>query len=181
MLYRIRIVDMNMPKKGRLLVTCNHVSFMDAFLVRLASPRPLRFVMYYKIYNLPVIKYFFKWAGCIPIASPREDRKVFERAFCEIEKALENEEAVMIFPEGHISLSGELQTFKGGVEHIIENTPSNVYCISLNNMYGSYFSKSKNKPFFGKLRSTITIKGGRLINYEDVGREHLFQETKRLQ
>lgn len=180
MLYRIRLVDMDIPDKGRLIVTCNHISYLDAFLVRLASPRPLRFIMYYKIYNIPIAKYFFKWVGCIPIASPREDLKVFKKAFKEIEKALRNDEAVMIFPEGHISHSGTLQPFKGGIEHIVNKTPSDVYCMSLNNLYGSYFSRSADKPFFGKLRSTITIRGGRLIKPEDVSRESIFQETERI-
>ncbi len=36
---------------------CNHVSFVDALLIGGAVRRPIRFVMYYKIYNLPVLEF----------------------------------------------------------------------------------------------------------------------------
>jgi 1-acyl-sn-glycerol-3-phosphate acyltransferase len=49
------------------------VSFVDALLIGGAVRRPIRFVMYYKIYNLPVLNFIFRTAGTIPIAGRNED------------------------------------------------------------------------------------------------------------
>src|SRR5690606_40855846 len=57
---------------GPVLLVCNHVSFVDALLIGGAVRRPVRFVMYYRIYNLPVLNFIFRTAGTVPIAARGE-------------------------------------------------------------------------------------------------------------
>ena len=55
-MYRVRHQNLEViPEEGAAVLVCNHVSFVDALLIGGAVRRPVRFVMYYKIYNLPVL------------------------------------------------------------------------------------------------------------------------------
>ncbi|WP_206211539.1 1-acyl-sn-glycerol-3-phosphate acyltransferase, partial [Pseudomonas viridiflava] len=54
-MYRVEHRELDrIPDEGAAVLVCNHVSFVDALLIGGAVRRPIRFVMYYKIYNLPV-------------------------------------------------------------------------------------------------------------------------------
>src|SRR3546814_14947994 len=51
-LYRLRTrgID-NIPDDGPALVVCNHVSYMDALILSASIPRPVRFVLYYRLFR----------------------------------------------------------------------------------------------------------------------------------
>jgi 1-acyl-sn-glycerol-3-phosphate acyltransferase len=147
LLYRIDIrgVEENVPDQGAALIVCNHVSFMDALLVGGAVPRPIRFVMYYKIYNLPVINWAFRAARAIPIAGSKEDPELMERAFAEIDKALAEGELVGIFPEGGLTRDGDIATFRPGVERILAARPVPVVPMALRGMWDSMWSRQDSR------------------------------------
>ena len=58
------------PDDGPALLICNHVSFVDALILAGSIKRPIRFVIYFRIYQLPILSFIFKAANAIPIASP---------------------------------------------------------------------------------------------------------------
>jgi len=61
--YKVNNVGLaNIPEKGAAILACNHVSFVDALLVGGSCRRPVRFVMYYKIFQLPVLNFIFRTA-----------------------------------------------------------------------------------------------------------------------
>lgn len=62
------------PDEGPAVLVCNHVSFVDALIIAGCIRRPVRFVMHYKIYNLPILNYVFKTAKTIPIAGKYENK-----------------------------------------------------------------------------------------------------------
>jgi 1-acyl-sn-glycerol-3-phosphate acyltransferase len=153
LLYRIDIrgVEDNIPREGAALVVCNHVSFMDALLVLGAVPRPIRFVMYYKIYNLPIINLAFRAAGAIPIAGAKEDAALMERAFAQVDAALAAGELVGIFPEGGLTRDGEIATFRPGVERILAARPVPVVPMALRGMWKSMWSRRNQTADGGRL------------------------------
>lgn len=167
--------------KGKVLVIANHVSYMDAIFLYLYSNRKLKFVMYYKIYNLPVLKYFFSYMGAIPISSNDEDSAILKSALRSVSSSLQNDEAVVIFPEGKISLNGELQEFKPGVLRLSKLNDCDIYPIAINNLYGSHFSKAKKKAFFGKFFARIELRGGGLIKNEGLNTYELREYVLKLQ
>jgi 1-acyl-sn-glycerol-3-phosphate acyltransferase len=114
-MYRVEHRNLELiPDEGAALLVCNHVSFVDALLIGGAVRRPIRFVMYYKIYNLPVLNFIFRTAGTIPIAGRNEDIQIYEKAFTRIAQYLKDGELVCIFPEGKLTADGEINEFKGG-------------------------------------------------------------------
>ncbi|WP_060763780.1 MFS transporter, partial [Pseudomonas fluorescens] len=123
-MYRVEHRNLQaIPDEGAALLVCNHVSFVDALLIGGAVRRPIRFVMYYKIYRLPVLNFIFRTAGTIPIAGRHEDIQIYEQAFARIAQYLKDGELVCIFPEGKLTADGEMNEFRGGVTRILEETP----------------------------------------------------------
>ncbi len=152
-IYRVEVSDLEkIPDEGPALLVSNHVSFVDALVIGGLIRRPVRFVMYYKIYNWPILRWIFKTAKAIPIASAREDRELLKDAFDRIQQELEDGQLVCIFPEGAITRDGEVQIFKSGVEQILARTPVNVIPMALNGLWGSYFSRSDGGALKGPWR-----------------------------
>jgi 1-acyl-sn-glycerol-3-phosphate acyltransferase len=148
------------PDEGAAVLVCNHVSFVDALLIGGAVRRPVRFVMYYKIYNLPVLNFIFRTAGTVPIAGRSEDLLIYDAAFKKIAEYLRNGEVVCIFPEGKLTSDGELNEFKNGIERIVAENPVPVIPMALQGLWGSFFSRDPHKGFFKRLWSRITLVAG---------------------
>ena len=150
--YRVRIegVEEHVPDEGAALLVCNHVSYMDPVLISAAVPRPIRFVMYYKIFRVPGMNWVFRAYRAIPIAGAKEDPEVMEAAFEEIRAALEAGELVCIFPEGALTKDGEIAPFRGGVERILATHPVPVVPMALTGLWDSMWSKRDSR--LGRLR-----------------------------
>jgi len=141
-LYRIRVEGAdNVPDEGPAVLVANHVSFMDPLIVNAATRRPPRFVMYYKIFNIPVLRFIFRTAKAIPIAGRKEDEALMERAFAEVDATLADGGLVCIFPEGGITRDGDIGPFRPGIERILAARPVPVVPIALRGLWGSVFSR----------------------------------------
>ncbi|MGU3308004.1 MFS transporter [Pseudomonas sp. M5A4_2d] len=166
-MYRVEHRNLQLiPDEGAALLVCNHVSFVDALLIGGAVRRPIRFVMYYKIYRLPVLNFIFRTAGAIPIAGRNEDIQIYEKAFTRIAQYLKEGELVCIFPEGKLTADGELNDFRGGVTRILEETPVPVIPMALQGLWGSFFSRDPNKGFFHRIWSHVTLVAGEPVAVE---------------
>jgi 1-acyl-sn-glycerol-3-phosphate acyltransferase len=141
-LYRIRTDGLqNIPEQGAALLVCNHVSFMDPMIILGSVRRPVRFVMYYKIYNLPLLRPLFRAAKAIPIAGMKEDPALLHSAFAEVDKELAAGHLVCIFPEGGITRDGTIMSFRPGLEKILAARPVPVVPLALRGLWGSIFSR----------------------------------------
>jgi 1-acyl-sn-glycerol-3-phosphate acyltransferase len=150
-LYRIHAQGLDaIPENGAALLVCNHVSFMDPMVIMGCVRRPVRFVMYYRIFETPVVKYVFKAAKAIPIAGKKEDPAIMERAFAEVDKELADGNIVCIFPEGGITRDGTMQRFRPGVERILAQRPVPVVPLALRGLWGSIFSRKDS--MLGRMR-----------------------------
>ncbi|BCG26280.1 MFS transporter [Pseudomonas tohonis] len=170
-MYRVEHKGLDaIPEEGPAVLVCNHVSFVDALLIGGAVRRPVRFVMYYKIYNLPVLNFIFRTAGTVPIAGRSEDLLVYDRAFKKIDEYLKAGEVVCIFPEGKLTTDGEINEFKNGVERILEQNPVPVIPMALQGLWGSFFSRDPGKGLFKRFWSRINLVAGAPLAPETVDR-----------
>jgi len=151
-LYRLRArgIEEYVPDDGPALIVCNHVSYMDALILAGSIPRPVRFVMYYKIFQIPVMRWIFRTAKAIPIAGARENPELMHRAFDEVDDALAQGEIVCIFPEGGLTKDGEMTAFKSGVERILQRRDVPVVPMALRGMWSSMWSKRDGR--MGRMR-----------------------------
>jgi 1-acyl-sn-glycerol-3-phosphate acyltransferase len=182
-IYRFRVVDdQHIPTEGAAILSCNHVSFVDAVLLMAASPRPIRFLMDHRIFRVPVLGLLFRLGKAIPIAPRSEDPAAFDAAFAAADRVLAEGDLLGIFPEGGITADGRLQPFKGGIMKILETRPVPVVPLALHHLWGSFFSRIERgtamvKPFRRGLFSRVTLQASAPVAAADVTPARLQQIT----
>lgn len=138
-LYRIDVKGLSRIPDGACVLTPNHVSYIDAALVSAHIERPVTFVMYWKIYNR--FRWFVKPLGAIPIASKIENERVYNQSFILMGEALSRGEIVCLFPEGKLTLDGEMDEFKQGLKKLLAEHPVPIVPVGLVGLWGTYFSR----------------------------------------
>jgi 1-acyl-sn-glycerol-3-phosphate acyltransferase len=182
--YKIKTENLsNIPKEGAVVITCNHVSFVDWLILAGSVKRPMRFVMHYSFMNIPFVKFLLKDAKVIPIAGKNEDPIIMEQAFDLISKALEEEEVVCIFPEGKITFDGNLNAFRPGIEKIIAKNKVPVVALGMKGLWGSFFSRKHGKAGSNfwvipkTFRMEVSIKAHEAIHPKELNLQHLEEIT----
>jgi len=185
MVYRVEKTNLeNIPDTGPVLLVCNHVSFVDALVLAGSIRRPIRYVMYYKIFRIPVLSFIFKTANAVPIAGKNENPSLMKAAFDQVSGALENGEVVCIFPEGKITENGEMNEFKHGVMKVLERDPVPTVPIALRGLWGSYFSRkygnAMTRAFPRGFFSNIEVVAGEPVAASDASPELFHQRVLEL-
>lgn len=161
--YRIHHENLaKLPAEGPAVIVCNHVSYMDALIIGSCCRRPVRFVMDKGIFGIPILNFIFRTGKTIPIASKTKDPATYAAAFERIAEELESGEIVAIFPEGKLTLNGEIDLFKTGIEKIIARNPVPVIPTALKGLWGSFFSHKdgtalakRPRRFYSKIHFTV--------------------------
>lgn len=178
LVYRVKVRgDEHLPTDGAAILVCNHVSFVDAVILGIVSPRPMIFIMDHRIFRTPVLGWLFRMLKAIPIAPQKEDPQAYERAFERAKQVLRDGELLCLFPEGGITRDGKLQPFKAGIMKILEETPVPVIPSALHNLWGSSFSRIEGvamaKPLRRGLFNRVGLVVGPAIPPEQVTPEKL--------
>ncbi len=135
LIYRVAIIgNENIPTSGFLLLP-NHITWIDAIVLQIACPRPIRFIIHDEYYRNKFLHPFLKLAGCIPITSTRAKDAVRAAA-----QNLRNGQIVCLFPEGQLSRSGSLMRLRRGYELIARQAEAPVVPVWLDQLWGSLFS-----------------------------------------
>ncbi|GAB3460833.1 MFS transporter [Massilia terrae] len=180
--YRIKTVDSErIPAEGPAVLVCNHVSYVDAMVIVAASPRPIRFVMDYRIFATPFLGWIFRTAKAIPIAPAKEDPWLMEKAFVDIAKALHEGDLVCIFPEGKLTSTGEMNEFRGGIAKITARSKVPVIPMALRGLWGSLFTRDRGNVFersFARgIRSRLALAVGEPVAPDSATPEYLYEQV----
>ena len=150
-MYRVQHQGLErIPDDCAAVLVCNHVTFVDALLLAGAVRRPVRFIMFKPIFDIPVLNFVFRTSRAIPIQGRSENGEAYEAAFAAIREGLGAGDLLCIFPEGALTRDGEIAPFRPGIERIIEETPVPVVPLALQGLWGSFFSHHEgvfSKPF----------------------------------
>jgi acyl-[acyl-carrier-protein]-phospholipid O-acyltransferase/long-chain-fatty-acid--[acyl-carrier-protein] ligase len=147
--YRVDVIGLeNLPRGGFLLLP-NHISWVDAIVLQVACPRPIRYVIDQEYYRKPILHPFLRVLGCIPITS----RKSHSAIRAATEKIAEGE-IVCVFPEGRLERTGTLLRLQRGYELIARHANADVVPVWLDQLWGSIFSFQGGK-FFRKFPKRI--------------------------
>jgi len=110
-LFRIRFEGTeHVPRTGPVIITPNHVSFMDPILVTIPIRRPLHYMALEPFFRVRGLGALMRWARAFPIQEGEPDNPAVRRAL----RVLRQGEALVIFPEGGRSPDGRLQAFRSG-------------------------------------------------------------------
>ena len=151
----------NLPAGGFLLVP-NHISWVDALILQLACPRPIRYVIEHDYYHKPILHPILRAIGCIPI-SKRQSHAAVRVAT----EKLNEGEIVCVFPEGELERRGTLLRLQRGYEVIARHAKAPVVPVWLDQLWGSIFSFQGGK-FFRKfpkrIRYPVTVAFGKPLD-----------------
>ena len=182
-LYRVRHRGIDLvPETGSAIIVSNHVSYIDALVLAGAVRRPIRFVMAKDVYEMPFLNYLFRACRTIPIAPKSVDLDTYNKAFEDIEQALQDGDLLCIFPEGRLTPDGEVGEFKSGLMKVLVSTPVPVIPAALKGLWGSKFTHHGEGLFKGslKLRSKLGVAISKPIDGTDVEMSVLKTEVQRL-
>src|SRR6478736_6650330 len=141
-IYRVKALGReNLPIGGCLIVP-NHITWVDAIILQLASPRAVRFIIDEEFYRKPGLQPVLRMARAIPI-DRRKPREAIRRATAQIEAG----PFVCIFPEGQLSRTGTLARLQRGFEMIARHAQAPVVPVFLDQLWGSIFSYRGGKFF----------------------------------
>src|SRR5436189_4617054 len=133
--YRVTALGLeNLPEGGFLLLP-NHITWVDALVLQLACPRPIRYIIDQEFYRKPTLRPFLRTVGCIPIDA-RHSRSAIRAAT----EQLAAGEIVCLFPEGQLTRSGTLLRLRRGYELIAQHANAVVIPVWLDRLWGSIFS-----------------------------------------
>ena len=153
-IYRIRVEGReNIPETGGALFVANHMSLVDALLLLASTDRPIRFLMYKGIYDLPFVKPGAKMIRAIPISSELRPREMLQ-SLREASNAIRGGEVVCIFAEGQITRIGQLLPFRRGMERIMKGVDAPIVPVNLDGVWGSIFSFERGR-FLWKMPRSI--------------------------
>src|SRR5260221_351694 len=150
----------NLPDGGFLLLP-NHMSYVDAVVLQLACPRPIRFVVHESIYRIRWLNPILRMVDAIPISSVHAKdavRKAVER--------IREGEIVCIFPEGELSRTGVLIKLRKGFEMVARLAEAPVVPVWLDGLWDSIFSFERGRYFFKwpkRVPQLVTIAFGQPI------------------
>ena len=133
--YRVTAIGLkNLPPGGFLLLP-NHISWVDAVLLQVACPRPIRYIIDASIYRNRVLHPIFRTLKCIPIDSRHSRNAIREAA-----ERIAQGEIICLFPEGQLTRSGTLLRLRRGYELIAHQANAPVVPVWLDQLWGSIFS-----------------------------------------
>jgi acyl-[acyl-carrier-protein]-phospholipid O-acyltransferase/long-chain-fatty-acid--[acyl-carrier-protein] ligase len=151
-LYSIRAVGLeNVPLEGPVLLVSNHISFIDAILIWAANKRPVSFLLLRAFYDMPLMGWFFRATGCVPVSST-DGPKALVESFKRAREYMMSGQVVCIFAEGEISRHGQMQRFKKGFERMVEGVDVPIVPVYLDQVWGSIFSFSEGRLLFKRPR-----------------------------
>jgi acyl-[acyl-carrier-protein]-phospholipid O-acyltransferase/long-chain-fatty-acid--[acyl-carrier-protein] ligase len=140
LLYRVRSRGAeHIPAKGGAIIIANHLSYVDPVVLQLACPRPIRFIGHKSLRENAFFDWVFRMSGAIAISS-QSPTDAMRRAI----KAAESGEIVAIFPEGHISRTGQLMAIQRGFEVIARRAGVPIIPAFIDGVWGSLFSFAGN-------------------------------------
>src|SRR6266516_3140382 len=163
-LYRVTTHGLrNLPRGGFLLLP-NHITWVDAIVLQLACPRPIRYIIDQEFYRKPLLRPFLRIVHCIPI-----DARHSHTAVRAATKRIAEGEIVCLFPEGQLERAGTLLRLQRGYELIARHAKAPIVPTWLDKLWGSIYSFQGGR-FVTKLPKKIpyriTVAFGKPLDYE---------------
>lgn len=126
----------NIPKTGALIIAGNHLSNADPPAIGgfAGLVRDSRFVAKKELFSIPLLGWFFRRSGYIPVDRARAIGDF--GALQSVVAALEKGESVVMFPEGTRSRNGKPQRPKSGIGFLVYKTGVPVLPVKIEGTFG---------------------------------------------
>jgi acyl-[acyl-carrier-protein]-phospholipid O-acyltransferase/long-chain-fatty-acid--[acyl-carrier-protein] ligase len=157
--YKMHVLGVeNIPNDGPVLLVGNHHSFIDWAILQMASPRPLRIASNKDHFEKWYLRAILKRLGMIRISS-RDPLPALKQ----INEALLNGEAVVIFPTGEVSKAPHIVPFTLDFSDAVKNTNAIIVPFYIQGMWGSRYSYSGSDMYDVTTPRAVTMAFGKPI------------------
>jgi len=152
-LFRVEVRGLeNVPAEDGLLIVANHESFLDGLLLCIFLPKKATFVVHTSTFK--------KWAfrQALRLTRHVEVDTTNPIAMKKVIKLLEAGENVVVFPEGRVTATGEIQKVYDGPGFIAGKTGATVLPVRIDGAGESYFgrlSRHQLKRLFPRVTLTV--------------------------
>ncbi len=106
-----RIGREHVPAKGPVLITANHRSFLDPFVIACMARRPMHYVAKQELFANPVAAWLLNALGAFPVARGSSDEEMITTALAILQRG----DIVLIFAEGTRVRPGALGRPRRGI------------------------------------------------------------------
>jgi 1-acyl-sn-glycerol-3-phosphate acyltransferase len=124
----------SIPSTGPIIFCPNHISYYDPPLVGLGVPFATRFMAWDALFKVPVLGPLIRYLGAFPVRLKSADKAAIEQTL----QVLRSKHAVMIFPEGGRSFTGELMPFEAGAFRMAAQTGATIVPVSILGMFEAW-------------------------------------------
>jgi 1-acyl-sn-glycerol-3-phosphate acyltransferase len=149
----------NIPLEGGCILAANHRSHLDPPIINIISPRPVIFLAKKELFEVPILGWFIKKAGAIPVKRDSRDTTTIKKSI----QLLKEGYVIGIFPEGTRSKPGEFRKPQPGVGYLIEKAKVPVIPILIE---GADKVLPVNSKFPKLFKYNIDVKVGKPIHFE---------------
>ena len=110
--YRLEVKGReHIPSKGAVLIASNHISNLDPPLIGSSIFRPIHYFAKEELFKIPIFGWLIQQINAFPVKRFEHDIGAFKKA----QSLLNQGEAVLLFPEGRRSKTGELGAPRPGI------------------------------------------------------------------
>jgi 1-acyl-sn-glycerol-3-phosphate acyltransferase len=112
MIYRVEVSGYeNIPKKGRLILCSNHLSYIDPLIIVAYFSRHVYFMAKKEVFNSRILGEIVSFLNAFPVSRDSLDRKAIKNSI----EILNSDEVLTMFPEGTRSTEGIIKNGHRGV------------------------------------------------------------------
>ncbi len=162
----------NLPRKGPVVVICNHVSYWDPIVLGAALDRTVFFMAKEELFRIPLLAQVIRAWGAFPVNRNISDQAAFRKAL----KLLKMGQVLGIYPEGTRSKHGGLQPFQDGAFLLASLSNAPVLPVAVRDTK-HIFSKGRFHTFSVRIGKPFKMPSGRLKGEELKEYKRLAWET----
>ncbi|HXD86783.1 MAG TPA: lysophospholipid acyltransferase family protein [Urbifossiella sp.] len=170
----------NVPRRGPVLLVSNHQSMLDPVLIGACTNRYLTFLARSTLFSVPVIGPLIHSLNAIPI-----DRNMGKDGIQSVLERLSLGQAVLMFPEGERTHTGEVQPLKPGVSLLIKRVMCPIVPVGIAGCFAAWNRFMKwprwSPPILAPGPSTIGVAIGKPIDprrYQGVDRAAMLDDLR---
>jgi 1-acyl-sn-glycerol-3-phosphate acyltransferase len=125
----------NVPENGSVIIAGNHPSYLDPALVMLPVRRPVRFMAWDALFNIPLFGRLIRALGAFPV-DLRKGKG--EAAYRQAVRVLESGDILGIFPEGGRSEWGVMGELRNGVARLAIETGAPIVPVTIGGAFRAW-------------------------------------------
>jgi 1-acyl-sn-glycerol-3-phosphate acyltransferase len=170
--------SLHLPRQGPVLLIANHESFLDPVAVGLAARRKINYLARKTLFNNPVFGKYLRSVGSVPVDQDGVAKEGIKTSL----ELLKAGRALLIFPEGERTLTGQMNPFKPGISLLIKRVKAPIVPVGVAGAYEAY-PRGQLLPRLSPLfwpwpKGAVAVSIGKPIapgRLADLGREQLLE------